>query len=161
MCLRFFSIFFVFISFYFFICCTYYFSFARSFCYRCSFNCRSCCCWISCCWNYSVLSNWSFYILSCCWNWCSIFSCWCSWSHFNFSCCRYYFRCCRSYFCFSCYWSYFCFSCWSHLNGRNYLMSSRFCDRSCSSCYLLSYRNWCCLFSCCYCYSSTKYASYC
>ena len=125
MCLRFFSIFFVFISFYFFICCTYYFSFARSFCYRCSFNCRSCCCWISCCWNYSVLSNWSFYILSCCWNWCSIFSC------------------------------------WSHLNGRNYLMSSRFCDRSCSSCYLLSYRNWCCLFSRCYCYSSTKYASYC
>ena len=125
MCLRFFSIFFVFISFYFFICCTYYFSFARSFCYRCSFNCRSCCCWISCCWNYSVLSNWSFYILSCCWNWCSIFSC------------------------------------WSHLNGRNYLMSSRFCDRSCSSCYLLSYRNWCCLFSRCYCYSSTKYTSYC
>ena len=125
MCLRFFSIFFVFISFYFFICCTYYFSFARGFCYRCSFNCRSCCCWISCCWNYSVLGNWSFYILSCCWNWCSIFSC------------------------------------WSHLNGRNYLMSSRFCDRSCSSCYLLSYRNRCCLFSCCYCYSSTKYASYC
>ena len=125
MCLRFFSIFFVFIGFYFFICCTYYFSFARSFCYRCSFNCRSCCCWISCCWNYSVLSNWSFYILSCCWNWCSIFSY------------------------------------WSHLNGRNYLMSSRFCDRSCSSCYLLSYRNWCCLFSRCYCYSSTKYTSYC
>ena len=151
MCLRFFSIFFIFISFYFFISCTHYFSIARGLCYRCSFNCRSCCCRIRCCWNYNILSNWSFYVLSCCWNWCGILSCWYNWSYCNFSFCWYDFS----------YWSYFYFSCWSHLNCRNYLMSSRLYYRSCSCCYLLSHRNWCCLFSRCYCYSSAKYASYC
>ena len=91
---------------------------------------------------------------------------------FCYSCCFNSRNCCRRIcfarnYSFLSYWSFnILSSSWnrssilSYFNCRNCLICNRLCYRSCCYGYFLCYRYWSCLFSRCYCYSSTEYASY-